>query len=172
MGDTKDLITRARQFAALAEKATPGPWKKNGCDCVYSARTPNPGRNPEGLVFISDVALRSADHDLIAAAPDMARLLGEMADALEQSSGPTMWCPKCGNKTEMEIPDMLVASPKIPSIQCKGCGACWAVTLHEYPRNEDDDLWRHDCPIERDVIYVARGELCNWCGAREDDHAS
>ena len=85
--ETYNLVKRARELAKLTEKATPGPWKKHGCDCVYSAKIPNPGRNPGGLVFISDVALRSADHDLIVAVPEMARLLGQLADELERLSG-------------------------------------------------------------------------------------
>ena len=84
----KDLIERARKFAALADKATPGPWAWVN----WSAR-PHvcPGVIGDRLgVSVSAHRTRAdredADGMLIAAAPEMAQLLAEVADELEDVS--------------------------------------------------------------------------------------
>jgi len=74
----KDLIERARKFAALADKATPGPWYIMG----YALRQRGSGYRIAGFDLPPDVE----EEDLIAAAPDMAKLLAEMADELEDVS--------------------------------------------------------------------------------------
>ena len=33
----------------------------------------------------------------------------------------------------------------------------------------DDGLWQHSCTVEMAVMWVGKGEECNWCGAREND---
>jgi len=83
----KDLIQKAREFAALADKATPGPWAWVN----WSAR-PHvcPGVIGDRLgVSVSAHRTRAdredADGMLIAAAPEMAKLLAEMADEQERT---------------------------------------------------------------------------------------
>jgi hypothetical protein len=72
MSDVKDLIKRAREFVKLADVATPWPWHIDRMsDERYTYR---------------------ADARLPASAPEMAKLLGEMADELEKvAAGP--WQP-------------------------------------------------------------------------------
>ena len=74
---SKDLIEKARKFAALADKATPGPWYIMG----YALRQRGSGCRIAGFDLPPDVE----EEDLIAAAPDMAKLLAEMADELERT---------------------------------------------------------------------------------------
>ena len=33
-------------------------------------------------------------------------------------------------------------------------------------------MWKHDCKVERTVMYVEDGKECNWCGRREEDETS
>jgi len=73
----KDLIQRAREFAALADKTTPGPWYIMG----YALRQRSSGYRIAGFDLPPDVE----EGDLIAAAPDMAQLLAEMADEAERT---------------------------------------------------------------------------------------
>jgi hypothetical protein len=81
------LIKRAREFAALADKATPAPWK-----LIWHGNE----RYPFPLTVLTEddccwitrdgTVSSEANARLITAAPDMARLLGEMADALEAAT--------------------------------------------------------------------------------------
>jgi len=90
-----DLIQRAREFAALADKATPGPWEVHANDQRTS--------DGEGFLDGWNIGMRYGDKGqivdfvrigayqygepeahLVAAAPDMAKLLAEMADELER----------------------------------------------------------------------------------------
>ena len=32
---------------------------------------------------------------------------------------------------------------------------------------KDDDMWEHYCPHEKTVMWVGKGEECNWCGQTE-----
>ena len=32
-----------------------------------------------------------------------------------------------------------------------------------------DGMWQHSCTVEMAVMWVGKGEECNWCGAREND---
>ena len=85
-----DMIGRARALARLAEKATQGPWAAhvipNSTDMWVAGAL-----SPEGYADICDVKTgltrgpveTAANAKLIAAAPEMAKLLGEMADELE-----------------------------------------------------------------------------------------
>jgi hypothetical protein len=94
----QDLIRRARELAALADNATPGPWK---VDCTYNEPViVTDSQHPEDVVGATteDSAIggwldaTDADLLLIAAAPEMARLLKQMAEELEAlisaTSGP------------------------------------------------------------------------------------
>jgi len=74
---TSDLIRRARELARLAEKATPGPWIEDG-DGVSTSFS-----SPAGDVAVACTVCNDTDRSLIAAAPDMARLLGQLADELD-----------------------------------------------------------------------------------------
>jgi len=29
-------------------------------------------------------------------------------------------------------------------------------------------MWEHWCPVEHTVLYIGKGEECNWCGQDED----
>jgi len=31
------------------------------------------------------------------------------------------------------------------------------------------DMWEHDCPVERHVMLIGKGQPCNWCGREESD---
>ena len=83
-----DLIRRARELAKLAEKATPGPWaivETSGLlihrgDMAYCDE-PECSCMDDGYIA---TAGRQADAKLIQAAPDMALLLGQLADELER----------------------------------------------------------------------------------------
>ena len=105
---TTGLIRRARELAKLAEKATPGPWAiveisgllihrgdmaycdESECSCI-----------DDGYIATAE---RQTDAKLIQAAPDMALLLGQLADELERLRnenarlrGSTFYeCPDCG----------------------------------------------------------------------------
>jgi hypothetical protein len=90
MADVQDLIERARELAALADDATPGPWEwKHGIGAPVLI-----GGGGEYWVMKEELSYANSsvsgrplpseeDKRLIAAAPDMARLLGEMANYLE-----------------------------------------------------------------------------------------
>ena len=116
--DIDGLIGRARELAALAKRATPGPWEVFGADAF-----PRMGASQ----FIAKtwnyriLRLYQVDSDdranarLIAAAPEMAEHLGKLADVLEE------WvtvreCPECGNINEKD--------------QCRKCTDC---DLGAYP---------------------------------------
>ena len=76
MNKYENLIRRARELAALTTGATPGPW-----DCSNYVL-----RQTSSLYKIAsfDEAPDDEEAKLIAAAPEMARLLAEMANALEK----------------------------------------------------------------------------------------
>jgi len=73
-----DLTRRARELAALAKNATPGPW----CAYVYRGKVVG-----DGVVVASchcqDVEQKHRDARFIAASHEMTELLLQMADALE-----------------------------------------------------------------------------------------
>ena len=74
-----EMIARARALAALAEKATPGPWyARHAGSEWYDVAV---GRSRGRSVFGGSQARENAI--LTAVAPDMAALLGEMAEKLE-----------------------------------------------------------------------------------------
>ena len=31
-----------------------------------------------------------------------------------------------------------------------------------------EEMWEHWCPVEHTILYVGKGEECNWCGQDED----
>jgi len=83
----KDLIQKARELAALADKATPGPWewvrwglyhRGSHTWIIKSEIDPDCEQRP--------IVASEYDEQLIAAAPDMAKLLAEMVDELEDVS--------------------------------------------------------------------------------------
>jgi len=89
MIETKPLITRARELAKLREKATPGPWviywEQDAIaypgDIIVSYRAAHTDYS-----VITHGVYNSPVAELIAAAPEMAQLLGEMGDAVEKLS--------------------------------------------------------------------------------------
>ena len=32
-----------------------------------------------------------------------------------------------------------------------------------------DGMWQHSCTVEMAVMWVGKGEECNWCGETESD---
>lgn len=83
------LIRRARELTALAEKATPGPWSKwlpsgAGCFIIFKRLETWPFRRQ--IAYTQPLEPPEEHHNarLIAAAPEMACLLAEMADVLER----------------------------------------------------------------------------------------
>jgi len=80
-----DLIEKARKFAALAEKATPGPWEWDG-PFLDSLQGDNVIITEHGASYMDRGNLKkyAMTKRLIAAAPGMAKTLGEMADRLER----------------------------------------------------------------------------------------
>ena len=34
---------------------------------------------------------------------------------------------------------------------------------------EEVDMWPHFCTMENVDMYVGKGEVCNWCGEKEDE---
>jgi hypothetical protein len=82
--DIQGLIRRARELAKVADNATPGPWRaaqaKSGpfklSPWWYVVGLPIDGPSTGGDYY------SEADAKLCAAAPEMARLLKQMADAL------------------------------------------------------------------------------------------
>jgi len=105
-----ELIKRARELAALAEKATPGPWEwVQGIGTMVLCRT------DEGLavewVIKENLSHSDPSHsggpcptkenaELIAAAPEMAKLLGKMAEELDHIREQLKWhcrAVTCGN---------------------------------------------------------------------------
>ena len=32
-----------------------------------------------------------------------------------------------------------------------------------------DGMWQHSCTVEMAVMWIGKGEECNWCGAKEED---
>ncbi len=110
MSETNDLIARARKLASLADDATPSPWKiieasgrlVHRGDMAY-CDSPECSCLEDGLIASAQT---KEDARLIAAAPEMARLLVELSDKLEQCeanftkfAGTTFFvCPDCGAK--------------------------------------------------------------------------
>ena len=72
-------------LSRLLEQATPGPWEAAGPSSFHTAelRAPSPYN---GFALIKVMTNRDADLGLIALAPDMARLLIDMAAYLERSA--------------------------------------------------------------------------------------
>jgi len=93
MNDVRELIRRARKLAALADNATPGPWEvidQSGWEVYRSdmdyCDDPYCSCQTEGLVATAESATRAVqDARLIAAAPEMALLLRQIADELEEA---------------------------------------------------------------------------------------
>ena len=85
---TEDLITRARELAKLADGATQGPWKH----FVYDTKATVAG---DGWVVANcdcqDMDQCAQDAKFICRAPEMAKLLSKMADALEESRKAFSW---------------------------------------------------------------------------------
>ena len=108
MNSAENMIKRARELAKLAEKATPGPWvivEISGLlihrgDMAY-CDGPECSCMDDGYIATAE---RQTDAKLIQAAPDMALLLGQLADELERLrnenarlKGSTFYeCPDCG----------------------------------------------------------------------------
>ena len=131
MADTADLIRRARELAKLAEKATPGPWYARPNPEWHRApwRVDTRERLPEDRYDDGNVCLAGKHNALlIAAAPEMARLLGQLADELERLSSD--WRDRC-------YQEMLAARgidfPDDACPRCKGTG------VRLYP---DTTTWR------------------------------
>jgi len=91
ISDIKDLIRRARELAALREKASPGwedPIRRGsviGVRMMYA-----PGETFFGAHFSLEEDARFA-----VAAWEMADLLDAMADALEKAYNVVWFCPEC-----------------------------------------------------------------------------
>ncbi len=84
MSDKRNLIERARKLAMLANAATPGPWELRQYG-IYSTACRRyvlePSGGPRALQTV--LAENDADYELVLAAQDMAALLRQLADALE-----------------------------------------------------------------------------------------
>ena len=99
-----DLIRRARELAKLAEGATPGPWLVESPGRVYACEVRHKPSAYLVAAVITPYKDTSADARLIAAAPDMARLLVQLADELERlreenarlRASTFYECPECG----------------------------------------------------------------------------
>ena len=83
-----DMIARARELAKLAEKATPRPW------VMFTFREMPPLGSGQYIASTRAHEIRrhhevggddKKNAELIAAAPEMAKLLGEMANELEKA---------------------------------------------------------------------------------------
>lgn len=76
----KEIVQHARRLAALADKATPGPWKVHWGSRLMM--------RPSLGVVVTDKddwdPRAPYDARLIAAAPEMAHLLSEMANVVEK----------------------------------------------------------------------------------------
>ena len=138
-----DLIEKARKFAALAEKATPGPWEWEG-PFLDSLQGDNAIITEHGASYMdrNDLKKYSMTKRLIAAAPEMAELLGEMADRLERLSTLLetkeriqFYCPECGGTLAILESGALMA-PWEGTIRCENCGRLWKVQLVEAGDNE------------------------------------
>ncbi len=87
MPDTTDLIRRARELARLAEKATPGPWAIIELSRLLVHRgdieycdDPECSCLDDGIIASTE---KEEDAVLVRAAPEMAHLLGQLADELD-----------------------------------------------------------------------------------------
>jgi len=92
MNDVQELIKRARELAALANKATPGPWRWVAACTRFERDVDERASNQRDVLDFSLLCDKCAhkvvvpsipDSDLIAAAPEMAELLHKLADVLE-----------------------------------------------------------------------------------------
>jgi len=68
-----DIITRARELAKLAEKATPGRWDADHIRGMICGR--------DHQVWVANTT--SWDLPLISRSPEMAQLIGDLADELD-----------------------------------------------------------------------------------------
>jgi len=75
---TDDLIKRARRLAETRKYATPGPWKLFGDAALC-------GKDGQFIFSVYEADLWNANKHLIAAAPEIASLLDQLADRLESS---------------------------------------------------------------------------------------
>ena len=87
--DRNEMIKRARELAALAEGATPGPWVQEWMTQDEDGQLQEPeltGYVVDTSPFMNEVAncRDMGDTALVAAAPEMAALLEKMADELER----------------------------------------------------------------------------------------
>ena len=118
MSGIADLIRRARELAALADNATPGPWKVRLEGRTWEQRRVIVGRAGcwTGLQGHRNAA---ANARLASAAWDMAALLREMADALEAEIG-------LAERMASELDRMheeLVRAQGRTCYECPDCGA-------------------------------------------------
>ena len=110
MNGTDGLICRARELAALADNATPGRWR------VWPWRVV---RAEDATYICSAYPVDSGNAELIAAAPEMAHLLRELADALEAEIG-------LAERMASELDRMheeLVRARGRTCYECPDCGA-------------------------------------------------
>lgn len=84
----EQMIERTRELAALSEKARPGPWhvipnpEWGNADCRIDSNPDAPWENFGQICYTSP-----NNAALIAAAPEMAKLLAHMADRIEELEG-------------------------------------------------------------------------------------
>ena len=82
--DIHNLIARARELAALAKDATPGPWSYG---LYFGGAIKLCKKRPNGDTIVADLfsTLDAQQNATLAAcAPEMADLLGKLADELEK----------------------------------------------------------------------------------------
>jgi len=80
------ILERARELAALAEKTTRGPWTAFTDDSRYPPHTNIAAVTRKGTSLVFSLPghdKEEPDVELIAAAPEMAELLGRLAGKLE-----------------------------------------------------------------------------------------
>ena len=107
--DVRELIARARELAALAKDATPGPWEWKSAGFGHDTLVGDNGRWPilgDGHVRgykpgKAQIVAGLGDQNLIASAPEMADLLGKLAEELEKRLPLADECQYCGNMNEM-----------------------------------------------------------------------
>ncbi|RMH78256.1 MAG: hypothetical protein D6681_20180 [Calditrichaeota bacterium] len=134
MGEkTETLLKRARELAALAEKATPGPWHAYDRGTGWDIEETEPP--------IRGMFEQEADARLAAAAPEMARLLCEMADLLECLLPAASACPA-------DPPDYIW-------LQWHG-DETHPQYASSVPRDEDV-TWSRERIYEHDALYIRAG---------------
>jgi DNA-directed RNA polymerase subunit RPC12/RpoP len=58
------------------------------------------------------------------------------------------------------------------NLSCPNCGAFHMVYLPKDKQEDEPEMWKHFCEVERSQMEIGKGEACSWCGEEEYESRS